>query len=48
MNGIIYVIDGRNKNPLGAVLPEDIIGAFEVRGGMFTQRPIVLIPIIVC
>jgi hypothetical protein len=32
-DGWVYVIDQRTRNPQGAVPPEDIIGAFEVRGG---------------
>jgi len=32
VNGLIYVIDARNRTPIGDVPPEDIIGAFEVRG----------------
>jgi hypothetical protein len=32
-NGIIFVVDGRVSDILGKILPEDIIGAFEVRGG---------------
>jgi hypothetical protein len=31
--GWVYLIDGRTRTPNGAVPPEDIIGAFEVRGG---------------
>ena len=32
-DGWVYLIDGRTRTPGGAVPPEDIIGAFEVRGG---------------
>ncbi len=32
-DGWIYIIDGRTPTPQGDVPPEDIIGAFEVRGG---------------
>jgi hypothetical protein len=32
-NGRVYLIDGRTPTPEGAVPPEDIIGAFEVRDG---------------
>ena len=32
-NGWLYIIDQRTRTPEGAVPPEDIIGAFEVRGG---------------
>jgi hypothetical protein len=32
-DGWVYVIDQRTRTPQGAVPPEDIIGAFEVRGG---------------
>jgi hypothetical protein len=32
-NGWVYVIDQRTRTPQGQVLPEDIIGAFEVQGG---------------
>jgi hypothetical protein len=32
-DGWVYLIDQRTRKPDGAVPPEDIIGAFEVRGG---------------
>jgi hypothetical protein len=32
-DGWAYIIDGRTRSPEGPVPPEDIIGAFEVRGG---------------
>jgi hypothetical protein len=32
-NGWVYVIDQRTRTPRGAVPPEDIVGAFEVKGG---------------
>src|SRR5262249_61894160 len=32
-NGFVYVIDQRTRTPQGAVPPEDIVGAFEVKGG---------------
>jgi len=31
--GWVHIIDGRTPTPQGAVPPEDIIGAFQVRGG---------------
>ena len=32
-DGWIYILDGRTPTPQGRVPPEDIIGAFELRGG---------------
>jgi hypothetical protein len=32
-DGWVYIIDQRTPTPQGAVPPEDIVGAFEVRGG---------------
>ncbi len=32
-NGWVYIIDQRTRTPEGAVPPEDIVGAFEVRTG---------------
>jgi hypothetical protein len=32
-DGYLYVIDQRTPTPQGAVPPDDIIGAFEVKGG---------------
>jgi hypothetical protein len=32
-SGWVYIIDARTKTPQGAVPPEDIFGAFEVRDG---------------
>lgn len=32
-DGWIYIIDQRTRTPQGAVPPEDIVGAFEVKGG---------------
>lgn len=31
--GWVYVVDQRTRTPQGAVPPEDIVGAFEVKGG---------------
>jgi hypothetical protein len=31
--GWVYVIDQRTRTPQGAIPPEDIVGAFEVKGG---------------
>jgi hypothetical protein len=31
--GWVYIIDQRTRTPEGAVSPEDIVGAFEVKGG---------------
>jgi len=36
-DGWVYVIDQRTRTPQGAVPPEDIIGAFEVRGGQVVR-----------
>ncbi len=33
-DGFVYVIDGRTATPDGQVPPEDIIGGFEVNGGI--------------
>lgn len=33
VNGWVYIIDQRTRTPQGAVPPEDIIGAFEVKDG---------------
>jgi hypothetical protein len=33
-DGWVYVIDQRTPTPQGAVPPEDIVGGFEVKGGM--------------
>jgi hypothetical protein len=32
-NGWVYIVDQRTRTPEGPVPPEDIIGAFEVKGG---------------
>jgi hypothetical protein len=32
-DGWVYIIDQRTPTPQGAVPPEDIVGAFEVKGG---------------
>ena len=37
-DGLLYVIDQRTATPDGAVPPEDIIGAFEVKGGAIPVR----------
>jgi hypothetical protein len=40
MDGLVVVVDQRTHTPGGAVPPEDIIGAFEVRGGkLISYRP---------
>jgi hypothetical protein len=36
--GWIYIVDGRCSNPQGEVLPEDVIGAFEVVDGQITSN----------
>jgi hypothetical protein len=33
VEGWVYIIDGRAPSPQGLVSPEDIIGAFQVKGG---------------
>jgi hypothetical protein len=42
MHGVLYVIDARTPIPSKCVLPEDIIGAFEIHAGQVeskTYRP---------
>lgn len=36
--GWVYIIDGRCSNPRGRVLPEDIIGGFEVKEGQINSE----------
>jgi hypothetical protein len=38
VDGWIYVLDGRTPTPDGAVPPEDILGAFQVRAGQIVQE----------
>jgi hypothetical protein len=36
-DGYVYIIDGRLPDPDGAVEPEDIIGAFQAKGGKVVE-----------
>lgn len=38
-SGYVYVIDGRTPDPRGQVPPEDVVGAFQVRGGEVVREP---------
>lgn len=33
-NGFLYVIDQRTRDPRGRIPPQDVIGAFEIHGGV--------------